>query len=74
MSDLVNRLMAQAGAMRGRANRNPDVQGQLNQLAALLTEAANALQGAPAFEAEDCEHCGRVMYQRASAPGEREGR
>ena len=72
MSDLVNRLMAHAGAMRGRANRNPDVQGQLNQIAALLTEAANALR---AFEVEDCEHCGRVMYQQVRpAPGDREGR
>jgi RecJ-like exonuclease len=56
MSDLVNRLLAHAGAMRGRANRNPDIQGQLNQIAALLTEAANALQ-ADVWRDVTCERC-----------------
>jgi hypothetical protein len=76
MSDLVNRLMAHAGAMRGRANRNPDIQGQLNQIAALFTEAANALRPEPTgTHCADCTdpHCRGSALRAVPLPAETEG-
>jgi hypothetical protein len=76
MSDLVNRLMAHAGAMRGRANRNPDIQGQLNQIAALFTEAANALRPEPTgTHCADCTdpHCRGSALRAVPLSAETEG-
>lgn len=67
-AELVSRLNEQGAAIVLRAVRNPDIKGPLLEIARLLADAAGALA---AYEHEDCEHCGRTVYQYSANHGRR---